>query len=164
MRKQLTLFLEPEQSVVIEGLRKTYNPKQYDLIKSHITLCREDEIIDITQIKENLAHLKFKPFKLALRGFKRFNEGKGVLIEVDDAKNHFKNLRIAVLHKVVDHPRDHKPHITLMHPRNSTCTALIYETIEKSNLPQEIRISKISLIEQEMGKKWFTLDETALTA
>ena len=43
-RKQLTLFLEASEAESIERIRKEFNPKQFALIKSHITLCREDEI------------------------------------------------------------------------------------------------------------------------
>ena len=45
VRRQLTLFLT-EQNQIIEEIRATYNPKQFELIKAHVTLCREDEIED----------------------------------------------------------------------------------------------------------------------
>lgn len=38
------LFIEDEEAEEIEKIRKTFNPEQYALIKSPITLCREDEL------------------------------------------------------------------------------------------------------------------------
>ena len=63
-RKQLTLFLEEKECKIIETIRKKYNPRQYELIKSHITLCREDEIEDIKHIKRNLENLDVHKFEL----------------------------------------------------------------------------------------------------
>ena len=37
-RKQLTLFLDEDKAQSIESIRQRFNPKQYKLIKSHITL------------------------------------------------------------------------------------------------------------------------------
>jgi len=46
-RKQITIFLDETEAIPIEAIRKRFNPRQYKLIKSHITLCREDEIEDL---------------------------------------------------------------------------------------------------------------------
>ncbi|NMR33228.1 hypothetical protein HIO71_03290 [Chryseobacterium aquaticum] len=43
-RRQLTLFLDDHYSTEIETIRRKYNPVQYKSIKSHVTLCREDEL------------------------------------------------------------------------------------------------------------------------
>ena len=44
MRRQLTLFVKKEDAETIEQIRQAFNPRQFELIKSHVTLCREDEI------------------------------------------------------------------------------------------------------------------------
>ena len=150
-RRQLTLFIPPEHSVIIEEIRKKYNPEQYQLIKSHITLCREDELENIDLIKQNLSSQEFNSITLSLEPVKRFSEGKGVLIPVADSKDEFQNLRREILKGVIDNPRLHEPHITLMHPRNSTCTDDIFEEILKIQLPAAVSFYKISLIEQRNG-------------
>ena len=76
-RKQLTLFLDQGEAQTIEYIRRKYNPAQYHLIKSHITLCREDEIENIEQIIYNLEHLNAKAFELSTGPIIRFSKGKG---------------------------------------------------------------------------------------
>ena len=160
-RKQLTLFFE-EESDSIEKIREMFNPEQHKIIRSHITLCREDEIEEIETILYNLENLKTEYFELELSGLKRFSEGKGVLITIIDTKNYFKNLRGLILKNTASEPREHKPHITLMHPRNSTCNDLIFEEIRKSEFPKKINITRITLIEQKIGEVWNVLNEYKL--
>jgi len=161
-RKQLTLFLDEDQSELIEFIRKTFNAKQYQLIKSHLTLCREDEIENLTIVQQNLEHLKIDIFELATDGLKRFSDGKGVLIKIKDEEGLFQKLRAIILQNLDSNPRKHIPHITLMHPRNSTCTDDIFNKIQKIDIPAKIKIAKISLIEQEIGKEWKVLKEYKL--
>ena len=161
-RKQLTLFLDKEEAVSIEEIREKYNPQQAKIIRSHITLCREDEIKEITMVLYNLDNLQVECFELHLNGLSRFSEGKGVMINVSDSKNSFKSLRELVLLNVTSNPREHEAHITLMHPRNSTCNDSIFQEIEKIELPRKLRITGIALIEQEIGKAWNIIGEYKL--
>ncbi|MEO0337868.1 MAG: 2'-5' RNA ligase family protein [Bacteroidota bacterium] len=161
-RQQLTLFLDQTDTNAIEAIRKTYNPLQYQLIASHITLCREDEIENLDFILENLRGLKMPSFTLNLEPAKRFSDGKGVYIPVQDEQGHFQKLRVEVLKDAVDEVRFHHPHLTIMHPRNSTCTNEIFEQIQNTGLPERITINKISLIEQEIGAVWNILEEYEL--
>lgn len=158
-RKQLTLFLNPKETKVIEKIRHKFNPAQFELIKSHITLCREDEIEDLSAILQTIEQLNISSFELELGKVERFWEGKGVFIPIKDEHQKFQHLRALVLSKVTPSPRFHEPHITLMHPRNSCCTDNIFEQIQTINLPTYITISTISLIEQEIGKTWHVLKE-----
>ena len=50
IRRQLTLFVEQKDAETIEKVRQEFNPKQFELIKSHVTLCREDEIQNLEQV------------------------------------------------------------------------------------------------------------------
>jgi hypothetical protein len=50
-------------------------------------------------------------------------------------------------------------HITLIHPRNSTCTDAIFEQIKELKFPTVLEFGKISLIEQRNGGKWNVLQE-----
>ncbi len=156
-RKQLTIFLEDKDANSIEAIRSRFNPKQYELIKSHITLCREDEIDNLEAVIHNLENTESRKFELYLGDLKRFSEGKGVMIPIQDRDQLFQELRSTILRNVIDIPRKHQPHITLMHPRNSTCTDNLFEDIKKIALPKKIMVSKINLIEQEIGKKWRVL-------
>lgn len=161
-RKQLTLFVDEPQSKAIEKIRLTFNLKQYALIKSHVTLCREDELERLAPILDNLLALDHGPIAMPLGPMKRFAEGKGVLIPISGNATSFHKLRAEILAGVVDIPRRQDPHITLMHPRNSICTDSIFETIKSYSLPVTLLFTKVSLIEQEIGKKWHTLREFEL--
>ncbi len=161
-RKQLTLFLNELDSKSIESIRRRFNPIQFELIKSHITLCREDEIENLSHIQRNLENLEMQKFEMQTNGLKRFSDEKGVLISVIDKKQQFQELRELVLRNENSNPRKHNAHITLMHPRNSTCDDMKFKEIQKSELPKKLRISKISLIEQEIGKEWKILKEYEL--
>jgi 2'-5' RNA ligase len=46
------------------------------------------------------------------------------------------------------------PHITLMHPNNSTCTNQIFQEMQSIEFPSKLHFSTISLIEQKDGGKW----------
>ncbi|MCI4671918.1 MAG: 2'-5' RNA ligase family protein [Bacteroidia bacterium] len=157
-RQQLTLFLDPLEAAPIEHIRKTYNTIQYGLIKSHVTLCREDEIKQIHKVLENLKGLSYPKLELSLGKAERFSEGKGVFVPVIDLNQSFRNLRIKILTGIIEKPREHQAHITLMHPRNSSCTDSQFSEILDIKLPARITLSTISLIEQEIGQKWQILE------
>lgn len=163
-RKQLTLFLDEEASESIEFIRKKYNPEQYKLIKSHITLCREDEIENLEAIQKKLENIEFEKFELHTNGLKRFSKGKGLFIDIKDEKQQFKKLRAIILQNGEVKPREHQAHITLMHPRNSTCDDIKHKEILKIDIPKKFSFSKISLIEQKIGKVWKTLKEYKLNS
>lgn len=156
IRQQLTLFPDKKDAREIEAIREKFNIQQARLIKSHVTLCREDEISDIDKIFDNIATFNPEVITLEFGQAIRFDNGKGVLIPAlhDDA---FHGLREMVLKGTNTTIRRHQPHITLMHPRNSTCTDDIFETIKKVNLPTHLMFKSISLIEQIDGGDWETL-------
>lgn len=158
-RRQLTLFISESESSEIERCRKLFNIEQYKIINCHITLCREDEIEALEKVKVNLSRLNGSSFVLELGKPERFSYGKGVLLPVIKNNYEFQKLRINILTGIIDKPRTNEPHITLMHPRNSTCTDEIFEKIQKMKFPDNIRINKISLIEQNIGECWNILEE-----
>ena len=153
-RTQLTLFIPDQDAVAIEKVRKQYNPEQYKLIHAHVTLCREDELGQIDHVMLNLEQLQFKCFPIDFGKVERFSQGKGVLLPAIGDNEVFQKLRSTVLKGIINQPRKHEPHITLMHPRNATCTDEIFESIPKNSFPQQITFYEISLIEQEIGEKW----------
>lgn len=153
-RIQLTLFIDENESGPIEKIRQEFNPEQYELIKSHVTLCREDELEQIEKVKRNLTKLNQGYITIDFGTVVRFLDGKGVLLPAAGNNESFQKLREKILYGVIENPRIHEPHITLMHPRNATCTDEIFEKIERHTFPNKIQFKKISLIGQEPGMKW----------
>lgn len=157
-RIQLTLFLDADVSESIEHLRQTFNPEQYALIPAHVTLCREDELEQIEQIIQRIPVLELANVTVDFGQVARFSDGKGVMIPASGDNAPFQALRAQILQGFIEKPRRHEPHITLMHPRNSTCTDAIFEQIQKCHLPERITFRSISLIQQEMGQEWKILN------
>lgn len=154
IRRQLTLFTGNEAKV-IEQIRAEFNPVQFLLIPAHVTLCRENEIEPLEGLISNLRSIKWsKALKIEFDEIQRFANGKGVLMPAKSHNPGFDKLRAMVL-KGLDHPPGkHQAHITLMHPRNSTCTDPVFKRLQQFKLPAELYFDKISLIEQTNGSKW----------
>ena len=158
-RRQLTLFVDEKQSAAIERIRQKLNPLQYGLIKAHVTLCREDEIEPIENVLHNLTNQILPKIVICFGGVIRFSDGNGVLLPANDNLHSYRTLRSKILHGIIETPRNHEPHITLMHPRNSTCTDDIFQQISKVILPAVITFEKISLIEQIDQGPWKIIQE-----
>ncbi len=154
-RWQLTLFVT-HQNDIIERIRLAYNPIQFNLIAAHVTLCREDELDMLEKIIENLQSIRLsRSIKIEFNAVKRFSEGKGVLIPAKKSNVEFDELRKLVLKGITDLPNVQHAHITLMHPRNSTCTDSIFKQIKEFKLPTELNFDEVALIEQSRGgERW----------
>ncbi|MBK8555893.1 MAG: 2'-5' RNA ligase family protein [Lewinellaceae bacterium] len=157
-RLQLTLFVEAHNAVPLEKVRRAFNPAQYALIKSHVTLCREDEIAPLEQVKMNLVQLVFPKLSIDFGPPVRFDEGRGVLLPAFGPNEIFHQLRSHILQGIIRTPRRHEPHITLMHPRNSICTDVIFAQLQTTVFPSSMVFKRISLIEQEIGMPWSILE------
>ncbi len=160
-RRQLTLFVEPNDAEIIEQIRQKFNPVQFELIKAHVTLCRENEIENLEKVLSNLLALA-QAHPAIVIGFgkaARFDNGKGLFLPGTNSNEAFETLRRKVLNGLTGNPANQEPHITLMHPRNSTCTDEIFGQIEKVNLPTQLLFKRISLVEQENGRPWRILQE-----
>ncbi len=151
-RKQLTLFFDAADAEVIEAIRRAYNPKQHRLIAAHVTLCRDDECGDEDGLKTRAGELSVSAFSLRTGAFHRFAEGKGLALELRDTQGAFRKLREALLPDAEMERREQRPHITLIHPRNATCSDRIYETIRELPLPGFVRIRSLSFIRQREPK------------
>lgn len=159
IRRQLTLFVEQTAAEQIELIRQEFNPRQFELIKAHVTLCREDEIINLEKVKSNLLLLTTSEINIEFGKIKRFDNGNGLFLPATNNNVEFDNLRKQVLSGLTDHPRKQKAHITLMHPRNSTCTDNIFKQLALIELPTKLNFKKINLIEQKNGERWEVLEE-----
>ncbi len=161
-RIQLTLFVEKDESAAIEQIREKFNPEQYKLIKSHVTLCREDELVPLEKVMQNLENLHYPCFTIEFGPIIRFSEAKGILLPASSGYEQFQTLRTLILKGIVNHPTKTEPHITLMHPRNSTCTHDIFNHIAQIKIPGKFLFKKISMIEQEENNKWEIFNEYKL--
>ena len=161
-RIQLTLFIDEDDSSEIEKIRKQYNPLQFKIVKSHVTLCREDELVQIGDLMQVLNSVKYHPVEIRFGLAARFSDGKGVLIPANGDNQQFQELRKIILKHAIANPANHQPHITIMHPRNSTCTDNMFEQIKKVALPNNLIFKTISLIEQIDGGRWNMLKEFEL--
>jgi hypothetical protein len=161
-RQQLTLFVPEAFSGTIELVRSQFNPLQHQLIAAHVTLCREDEITDIETILHNLQKESLAEITIHFGDIIRFQEGKGALLPAFNADESFQKLRQQILTGSIEQPRNHEAHITLMHPRNATCTDEIFQELQKFEFPKSITFHEICLIEQEIGKEWKTLKRFTL--
>jgi hypothetical protein len=159
IRRQLSLFVPPNEAEQIEYVRQTYNPLQSELIKSHVTLCRENEIENLDQIIQNLSQLPPGEISIDFGTILRSENGKGVLLPAQGSNMAYHNLRKQILSGLISNPDRPEPHITLMHPRNSTCTDSIFNLLKEIAFPNRLTFRKISLIEQVNGGKWEILKE-----
>ena len=158
-RRQLTLFVEPNDAENIEKVRQEFNPGQFELIKAHVTLCREDEIENLEKVISNIISLTQMYITIEFKKIERFDHGKGLFLPAKSGNDEFNNLRRQVLKGVIDFPRQQEPHITLMHPKNSTCTDTIFKQVETIHLPTKLNFKKISIIEQKDDGQWKILQE-----
>ncbi|MBK0384294.1 2'-5' RNA ligase family protein [Pedobacter sp. SD-b] len=165
IRRQLTLFVEPTDAVTIEQIRQEFNPRQFAIIKAHVTLCREEEIENLEQVISNLSMLTQTQQSIFIKFGKvaRFDNKKGLLLPATNDNKEYYNLRRQVLSGLIDNPRKQEAHITLLHPRNSICTDKIFEQVLEINLPTKLKFKRISVIEQENGGQWKILQEFNLT-
>lgn len=153
-RRQLTLFVNNEDAQAIEGVRRRFNPEQQALIDSHVTLCREDEIENLDAVLHNLEQLDSPKLSISFGQVTRFDNGSGVMLPASGDNDQFHLLRSKVLAGIPAAIRRPEPHITLMHPRNSTCTDEIFSIIQQMLFPTQLVFDNICLIEQINGGQW----------
>ena len=157
-RLQLTLFLDEKDAFSFDEVRREYNIEQYQFILSHVTLCRENELKNIKLLIKRLKKSNIKSITINFGLPVRFSEGKGVFIPGRGKNYAFKNLRKIILKDDYDDTLEYEPHITLIHPRNGTCTDVIFENIRNFSFPSTLSFNKISLIQEQDDGRWQVLD------
>lgn len=156
-RKQLTLFL-PDTAAAIEKIRAEFNPEQFKLIPAHVTLCREEELEPLEPVIDRLRSISLEgPVRIRFKKSERSADGKGVVMPATDEED-YRRLRSLVL-GASGATNVQSPHITLMHPRNSSCSEELFRKILHRDLPAEFWFDRISLIEQKNSGKWKVLEE-----
>jgi len=157
-RQQLTLFIEEEREL-FEFVRSRYNPAQQALIAAHVTLCREDELQQLPQVLDNIRSIQLAgPVTITFGAPGRFAEGGGLFLPAVGANAGFHELRKQLLKGIIAQPRQHHPHITLIHPRNGECTAEIFEEMKQYTFPTRLQFHRVSLIGQ-LGEGAWRLQE-----
>jgi 2'-5' RNA ligase len=159
VRKQLSMYVPSGAAQDIEAVRKVVDPIQSSLIPAHITLCREDELCDLSKLKDRLSKIPFKPLTLSFGKLEAF-AGHGLLLNCIEGEHEFRLLREYLLDS--KNIRKQKPHITLAHPRNPKAAGNLLSST--SQLPETIEIifPTIYLIEQERSEAWHVLERYEL--
>jgi 2'-5' RNA ligase len=161
IRRQLSLYVPPHAGVELEAARLLLDPVQSRLIPAHVTLCREDELVKVSEpeLQARLADTRLKPVTLHF-GRPEVFDGHGVLLACIAGEQDFRALREHVLGTSAI--RRQAPHITLAHPRNprspDNCLS------NTAHLPEvtSVTFSSICFIEQRGNEPWRVLQEILL--
>ena len=155
VRRQLTLFVSPGAAPWLEPLRQQLDPLQFALIAAHVTLCREDEIVDLDfeALRDRLAG--FGPLTLTFGPAQRFGL-HGVLLPCIDGAAAYQHLRELVLgDRAIRKP---EPHLTLAHPRNPRSPGNVDSLMVSHPAPLTLDFHAVALIEQRGAHPWITLN------
>lgn len=154
VRRQITLFVPDPERPWLDAIREQLNPAQAALIAAHVTLCRDDEVTEWSalQVRAN----QMSEFAVSLRFGEPVRERNLVYLPVVGSTEGFDELRRHVLDD--DACRIQEPHITLIHPRNGTCTDAVFSAIQ-SLFPREIAVTfrKLTFIEKTGERPWRSL-------
>jgi hypothetical protein len=151
-RRQATLYLPEPHAAAVEQLRSTHNPAQHALIRAHVTLCREDEVHDWTELASRLKTIG--PIAISLVFGSPVRDGNLVYLPVTSLTSSFDRLRTSLLARSGTSVRKHEPHITLIHPRNGSCSDATFAQIMSHSIPFEATFRAVTLISQEGGGPW----------
>lgn len=162
-RRQLSLYVPRAEGALLEAVRRVLDPVQAGLIPAHVTLCREDELgqVSAMEIEARLRMAAVKPITLGFGRPVSF-EGHGVLLRCVAGEQAFHQLRIDAQGATAI--RRHGPHITLAHPRNPRPAK--GSLVDAMGLPENLSftLASIFLIEQVGATlPWRVLREFALT-
>lgn len=157
-RRQATLYLPAPHAAPIERLRAAFNPAQHALIRAHVTLCREDEVADWEDVARRLGAIESLAITLAFGHPVR--SGNLVYLPAVGSTARFHQLRLSLLDGPGRQVRSHDPHITLIHPRNGSCSDEIFASLVRRYTPFEATFRTVSLIVQIAGEAWRDLPAT----
>jgi hypothetical protein len=156
LRRQLTLFVPPPASDLLEEVRRMVDPVQRALIAPHVTLCREDELSPNIEakVRRRMETLPLAPLRLRF-GPPESSHQHGILLPCLEGAEAFHRLRNELLGPAPI--RTQPAHITLAHPRNPKAKGNALANIPPVAGGLEITFSRVSLIEQDRQKPWRTL-------
>ena len=151
-RRQATLYLSAPGSTAVESIRSRFNRVQFDLIRAHVTLCREDEVYDWDEFASRLSALS--SIEVALEFGMPVRDDNLVFLPTIGSNESFDTLRNLLLSTQGSLPRKHNPHITLIHPRNGICTDQVFDEITSRFKPFSSTLRYVTLVEQTKGGRW----------
>lgn len=151
LRRQITLFVPGSERSRIDAIRQRYNPAQFALIAAHVTLCRDEEVLEWSVLQARARQMAFIDISLSFGP--PVQDDNFVYLPAVGPTDDFHELRVRILDD--EHCRRQDPHITLVHPRNGTCTATQFETI-RSFIGSEFTVPfrGLTFIEQFAGAPW----------
>lgn len=160
-RRQLSLYASGEDAAPIERVRQRVDPVQFALIPAHVTLCREEDLLDVneTQIDERIAGAR--RFALGFGTPEPFST-HGLLLPCIEGEDAFQALRARVLGGRSE--RHQSPHITLAHPRNPKAAGDSLQAASALGAGLRCRFDRLNLIEQIAGQAWQILRQWSLPA
>jgi len=150
-RRQATLYLPESCSKTAERIRSRYNPLQAQLIRAHVTLCREDEVADWEHFKSRL--LSVGEIAISLTFNEIVRRGNLVYASAENTDS-FHRLRRALLATGSFEPRRHNPHLTLIHPRNGSCDDKTFHDLQTQFTPFKATFDSVTIIEQAADGPW----------
>lgn len=151
-RRQATLYLPLPFSDCVESLRSQFNRDQFQLIRAHVTLCREDEVSDWGELASRL--LDLGTIEVGLEFGMPIRENNLVYLPAVGSTDSFDSLRQTILSSSLSMPRKHRPHMTLIHPRNGLCTDSVFEEITARSEPFSVNFRCVTIIEQVDTERW----------
>ncbi len=154
-RRKATLYLPMPARTVVEAIRCRFNPVQFNLIKAHVTLCREDEVPDWSELESRLATLKEINITISFGRPRR--DGNLIYLPAMDSTESFDSLRSVLLSTKTSQPRKHNAHLTLVHPRNGSCSDAEFCEISNQVAPFTAVFREVSLIQQIDSGPWHDL-------
>lgn len=162
LRRQLSLYVPGAAAAEIEAVRRVLDPVQSGLIPAHVTLCREEEFVRMSdaELLRRLAHRRHGPVSLQFGRPQEFSS-HGILIPCIGGQAGFKELRAELLG---DQASDTlKPHLTLAHPRNPKAPG--NSLANAARLPEFLSIDfpTVFLIQQVETQPWKVLREFNLS-
>ena len=160
-RRQLSLYVPTPQAEAIDALRRVLDPVQASLIPAHVTLCREDELDDVSpaELGLRLGVDIVRPIGLSF-GPPQMFDGHGVLLPCVGDQSAFQSLRRIALGK--EDVRAHTPHITLAHPRNPKASGNTAASLPLAPCVWQITFAEAVLIEQTNDAKCHVMQRFAL--
>ncbi len=161
VRRQLTLFVPPPAGSVLDDLRRRLDPVQSSIIAAHVTLCRDDEIVNLPSrgLLERVSLWHEKSLQMTFGQPQRF-DGHGILLGCLAGEDDFQSLRRWVL----DSPlaRIHWPHITLAHPRNPRAYANGDTALAQAPLSLRLEFAVAALIQKRHDGPWRRVGSSGL--
>jgi hypothetical protein len=155
VRRQLTLFAPPEASGPVEAVRQAVDPIQHRLIRAHVTLCREEDLVGCEAWQARLATGGLAPLSLRFGAAEAFS-GHGLYLPCREGEAAFQTLREAVLGSA---PLSrHRAHLTLAHPRNPRAPGNSLAAAAALGEGLWLTFPSVTLIEQTDGRAWRELE------